>query len=643
MSAEIIDIDLEGDSDGNGNEVRFLSTNLLLRCVKVMLNGWGCLVIVLVSDECSKKMGKVGFSNICLLTYFLKRGIWSPPYVFFMGQCVYLLIQDNGLKYVDGKCWDWHVDIDKLTVRELFQKISIARYDPDMVEHIWYLEPGKTLSDGLKQVIGVDGEFRVEESQKESVVEDYYEPGQDFTAKGVWLEKEDEAGVGVEKEDEAGASKSEEVADDHNDDLNGDKEAEGDEGHYDPIMDIPKLTDNEDKEAMEARKKISTWKGIQMAAGMSKKVGKVGFSNMCLLTCFLKRGIWSPPYVFFMGQCVYLYGSNKGDWGIEKHVLFIHIGGRLIQDNGLKYVDGECWDWHVDIDKLTVRELFQKVSIARYDPHMVEHIWYLEPGKTLSDGLKQVIGDASIRELLDILRVHNKVHIYVIHIPDFPFVVEQFLALPAPGDDANKGQETDNGSKGVETEGVTHGKGIDGEVRVEESQKQGVVEDYYEPGQDFTAKGVWLEKEDEAGVGVEKEDEAGVGVEKEDEAGVGVEKEAGAGVEKERACASQSEEVADDYNDDLDGDKEAEGDEGHYDPVMDIPELTDNEDEEAMEARKKVKSFCYNFQEDTAGPSSYHDGGVNAVGPSTPLTAVHDDGGELHTLFMKKLKMLFQI
>ncbi|GKU87071.1 hypothetical protein SLEP1_g1521 [Rubroshorea leprosula] len=168
MSAEIIDINLEGDLDGSGNEVRFLSTNLLLRCVKVMLNGWGCLVIVLVSDECSKKVGKVGFTNICLLTYFLKKGIWSPPYVFFMGQFVYLygsnkgdwgiekhvlfihiggrLIQDNGLKYVDGECWYWHVDIDKLTVRELFQKISIARYDPDMVEHIWC-------------VIGVDGAF----------------------------------------------------------------------------------------------------------------------------------------------------------------------------------------------------------------------------------------------------------------------------------------------------------------------------------------------------------------------------------------------------------------------------------------------------------------------------------------------------
>ncbi|GLT31837.1 hypothetical protein SLA2020_065450 [Shorea laevis] len=90
MSTEIIDIDLEGDSDGSGNEVRFLFRNLILRCVKVMLNGWCGLVIVLVSDECSKKVGKVGFLNICLLTCFLKRGIWSPPYVFFMGQCVYL-------------------------------------------------------------------------------------------------------------------------------------------------------------------------------------------------------------------------------------------------------------------------------------------------------------------------------------------------------------------------------------------------------------------------------------------------------------------------------------------------------------------------------------------------------------------------
>ncbi|GKV49449.1 hypothetical protein SLEP1_g56200 [Rubroshorea leprosula] len=161
--------------------------------------------------------------------------------------------------------------------------------------------------------------------------------------------------------------------------------------------------------------------------------------------------------------------------------------------------------------------------------------------------------------------------------------------------------ETDNGSKGVETEGLTHGKGVDGEVRVEEGQKESVVEDYYEPGQDFNAKGVWLEKEDEASV------------------------------EKERAGASKSDNVADDHNDDLNGDKEAKGDEGHYDPVMDIPELIDNEGEEAMEARKKVKSFCYNFQENNAGPSYYHDGGVNAVSPSKPLAIVHDDGDEIQS------------
>ncbi|GKU92568.1 hypothetical protein SLEP1_g6279 [Rubroshorea leprosula] len=169
----------------------------------------------------------------------------------------------------------------------------------------------------------------------------------------------------------------------------------------------------------------------------------------------------------------------------------------------------------------------------------------------------------------------------------------------APGDDVNKGQETNNAGKGVETEGPINGKAVDGEVRVEEGQKETVVEDYYELGQDFTAQGVWLKKEDEAGV------------------------------EKERACASKSDNVADVHNDDLNGDKEAKGDKGHDDFVMDILELTDNENEEAIEARRKVKSFCYNLQEDNAGPSSYHDGGVNAAGPSTPPIAVHDDGDEI--------------
>ncbi|GKV06596.1 hypothetical protein SLEP1_g18469 [Rubroshorea leprosula] len=157
-------------------------------------------------------------------------------------------------------------------------------------------------------------------------------------------------------------------------------------------------------------------------------------------------------------------------------------------------------------------------------------------------------------------------------------------------------------SDGSENGGPTNGKGVDGEVCEEEDQKESVVEDYYESRQDFTTKGVWLEKEDEIGV------------------------------EKECASASKSHNVVDDHNDDLNGDKEAEGDERHDDPVMDILELIDNEDEEAMEAKRKVKSFCYNLQGIMYDLVSimivvY----VNATGPSTHPATVHDDGDEIQS------------
>ncbi|GKV19085.1 hypothetical protein SLEP1_g29383 [Rubroshorea leprosula] len=197
MAREIIDIDLEGDSNGSGNEVRFLFTNLILRCVKVMLNGWCHLVIVLVYDECSKKVGKVGFSNLSILTCFLKRGIWSPPYVFFMGQCVYLYGSTPG------------DDVNK----------------------------GQETNNAGKRV-ETEG------------------PTNDFTTQDVWSEKEDEAGVEKER---AGASKSDNVADDHNDNLSEDKEAKSDEGHDDPVMDILELADNEDEEAMKARRKVKSF------------------------------------------------------------------------------------------------------------------------------------------------------------------------------------------------------------------------------------------------------------------------------------------------------------------------------------------------------------------------------------------------
>ncbi|GKV41986.1 hypothetical protein SLEP1_g49448 [Rubroshorea leprosula] len=115
-------------------------------------------------------------------------------------------------------------------------------------------------------------------------------------------------------------------------------------------------------------------------------------------------------------------------------------------DNSISYVDGECDDWIINRDKLTLFELYTKIGIAGYDADMVDQIWYLEPRKTITDGLKPIRTDHDIRDVLGVLKVEKKVHIYVSHVPDFAEIIP-ILPLPAPSD---KGTVDDNP---VEVEG----------------------------------------------------------------------------------------------------------------------------------------------------------------------------------------------
>ncbi|GLT36396.1 hypothetical protein SLA2020_107780 [Shorea laevis] len=118
--------------------------------------------------------------------------------------------------------------------------------------------------------------------------------------------------------------------------------------------------------------------------------------------------------------------------------MYIHIGGSFKHDNNdnLRYVDGECDTWQVNPDLLTVCEFYEKVRIGRYDVALVESISYLEPNKSLDDGLKQIIGDDTVREVFDVMKGYGEVHIYVDHIQNFAKIVLVSLALmpPALGD-----------------------------------------------------------------------------------------------------------------------------------------------------------------------------------------------------------------
>ncbi|GKV13833.1 hypothetical protein SLEP1_g24806 [Rubroshorea leprosula] len=87
--------------------------------------------------------------------------------------------------------------------------------------------------------------------------------------------------------------------------------------------------------------------------------------------------------------------------------MFLHVGGKLVQNNGLKYVGGECHVWNVDLEKITVWEFYRKVEFCKYDPDMVDGIWYLQLEKTLEDGLVRIVNDDSVRDVLDIIKEEN--------------------------------------------------------------------------------------------------------------------------------------------------------------------------------------------------------------------------------------------
>ncbi|GKV24588.1 hypothetical protein SLEP1_g34181 [Rubroshorea leprosula] len=250
-----------------------------------------------------------------------------------------------------------------------------------------------------------------------------------------------------------------------------------------------------------------------------------------------------------------LSGDERDNKSANTAKMFLHVGGRLVQNEGLKYVDGECYVWNVDPEKITVWEFYRKVEFCKYDPDMVDGIWYLQHGKTLEDGLVRIVNDDSVREVLEIIKVVNVIHVYILHVPDFAHVEEEVLLLPAPGDDQKEDNDdaTDNVQPNVNEESV----GADGAAA------------------NITEEGVSVKTHDGDAV-----TDDGVRVES--------------------------------------GDDEE-------DHIIDVPELTDNEDEETLQARKNVKFFNNiedSIEKDLERPtvdvkySDAHTTGSSARGPS---------------------------
>ncbi|GKV02407.1 hypothetical protein SLEP1_g14844 [Rubroshorea leprosula] len=174
-----------------------------------------------------------------------------------------------------------------------------------------------------------------------------------------------------------------------------------------------------------------------------------------------------------------------------------------------------------NISGSTPKDLFEDVAEGLEQQYIESTIWYLQHGKTLEDGLVRIVNDDSVKEVLEIIKVVNVIHVYILHFPDFAHVEEEVLLLPAPGDDQKEDNDdaTDNVQPNVTEESV---------------------------GADGAAANVA-----EEGVSVKTHDGGAV----------------------------------------TDDGVRVESDDDEEDHIIDVLELTDNEDEETLQARKNVKFF----------------------------------------------------
>ncbi|GKV05561.1 hypothetical protein SLEP1_g17558 [Rubroshorea leprosula] len=186
-------------------------------------------------------------------------------------------------------------------------------------------------------------------------------------------------------------------------------------------------------------------------------------------------------------------------------LLESHSKARLMDPNVLEIVDVDLEpSKEILDDEVELFDLYTKIGIVGYDVDMVNHIWYLEPRKTLTDGLKPIRNDDDIRDVLRVLKVEKKVYIYVSHIPDFIEIeIIPILLLPALSDKVM----VDNNL--VEVEGIvendlvkveSRAENVGHEVEVEckvEDNNEAVEEDNIDLGNDGNEDNEYSKDEDD--------------------------------------------------------------------------------------------------------------------------------------------------
>jgi hypothetical protein len=125
----------------------------------------------------------------------------------------------------------------------------------------------------------------------------------------------------------------------------------------------------------------------------------------------------------------------------------------------------ECWDnCNTDTFSRLWIEEFIRIGGNEVTPKTV--VYWLLPGKTLSDGLCLIEKDADILAMMQAVREERNLHIMVDH-GDFVRTLRDHVVVPIPSRYRRNQMEAENPQAGPSTVNEDVGQGIEAEVRIE--------------------------------------------------------------------------------------------------------------------------------------------------------------------------------
>ncbi|WVZ12177.1 hypothetical protein V8G54_016707 [Vigna mungo] len=172
----------------------------------------------------------------------------------------------------------------------------------------------------------------------------------------------------------------------------------------------------------------------------------------------------------------------------ERIKIVVHHTGKLLtDDNGVFRFDGEIVEWSVDADLLSY---FGIVASVKELGHMdIKELWYGLGGKSVHpDRLELLTDDKGAMHMLNIGRLNNEVHLYVVHNMVEPQIIEFIdwvggeegygvdVEVQTEGD-GQKGGEVQVEGVEVQVEGVkvqVEGDEVEDEVQVEDADEDEV-------------------------------------------------------------------------------------------------------------------------------------------------------------------------